>query len=445
MAQACSWADFDGQAEQVLALLRQGAEGVPPFVMLMLSATPADRLLAARRWSQGLSSGAARFNHPRPATQRPIRLGYISHDLRGDVVGRLLPELIEQHDRARFVVNAYCYGPDDGSDARRRLVAAFDSFADLTGIDDAAAAEHIHADGIDILVDLTGYTSQDPRARILGFRPAPVQVSLLGYPGTMGADFIDYIIVDRFLGPADHQPFYSEKLVRLPHCYLPSDTRRPVAMPAASRAGCGLPAEGFVFCSFNNSFKLIPAVFDIWMRLLRAVPGSMLWLLEANPAVPDNLRHEAAARGVAAERLVFARHAPIAEFLARLAAADLFLDTCPYNAGATANDALWAGLPVLTCSSGDGYVGRMAGSMLHAIGLPELVTASLPEYEARALQLAREPVRLAELRRRLADNRLRMPLFDMARYTSDIEAAYSGMWDRWRAGESAAPFDVAVG
>ncbi len=444
MAQACGWADFDGQVEQVLALLRQGAEGVPPFVALMLPATPADRLLAARPWSQGFTRGAARFSHPRPATQRPIRLGYISHDLRGDVVGRLLPELIARHDRSRFVVNAYCYGPDDDSDVRSRLVAAFDSFADLTGIDDAAAAGHVHADGIDILVDLTGYTSQNPRARILACRPAPIQVSFLGYPGTMGADFIDYIIVDRFLAPAEHQPFYSERLVRLPHCYLPSDTSRPAAMPPLSRAACGLPEEGLVFCSFNNSFKLTPAVFDIWMRLLRAVPGSTLWLFEANPAVPDNLRHEATARGVGGERLVFARHSPIPEYLARLAAADLFLDTCPYNAGATANDALWAGLPVLTCS-GDSYVGRMAGSMLHAIGLPELVTNSLAEYEARALQLAREPARLAELRDRLADNRSRMPLFDMARYTSGIETAYSGMRDRWCAGEMPAPFDVAAG
>ena len=443
MAQACSWAGFAEEVERLLGLLRRGAEGVPPFVMLLLSATPADRLLAARRWGQGFSTrAAARFGHSRPATRRPIRLGYIGHDLRGDVVGRLLPELIARHDRSRFVVNAYCYGPDDDSGVRSRLMAAFDGFIDLAGVDDAAAARRIHADGTDILIDLTGYTSQNPRARIPAFRPAPIQVSFLGYPGTMGADFIDYLIVDRFLAPEDQQPFYSEKLVRLPYCYLSSDTSRPVPMPAASRVACGLPAEGFVFCSFNNSFKLTPAVFDIWMRLLRAVPGSTLWLLEANPAVPDNLRREAVARGVAASRLVFAGRVPIAEYLARLAAADLFLDSSPYNAGATANDALWAGLPVLTCS-GDSYVGRMAGSMLHAIGLPELVTNSLAEYEARALQLAAEPARLAELRRRLADNRARMPLFDLARYTRDLETAFTAMWDRWHAGEMPAPFDVA--
>jgi protein O-GlcNAc transferase len=214
-------------------------------------------------------------------------------------------------------------------------------------------------------------------------------------------------------------------------------------MTAASRAANGLPADGVVFCCFNHSYKLTPAVFEIWMRLLQAVPGSVLWLYQANSAVPDNLRREAVARGVEPERLVFARHSPMAEYLAHLAAADLFLDTLPYNAGATANDALWAGLPVLTCV-GDSYVGRMAGSLLHAIGLPELVATSLAEYETRALQLAREPARLAELRRRLAHNRARMPLFDMARYTRDIEAAYAGMWDRSRAGEMPASFGVAV-
>src|SRR5437868_15022210 len=260
----------------------------------------------------------------------------------------------------------------------------------------------------------------------------------------MGADFIDYIIVDGFLAPEDQQPWYGEKLVQLPYCYQPSDTARPSGTPVPSRAACGLPAEGFVFCCFNHSYKLTPAVFGIWMRLLLAVPGSVLWVYEANAAAPDNLRREAVARGVTSERLVFARHAPMAEYLARLGAADLFLDTLPYNAGATANAALWAGLPVLTCV-GDSYVGRMAGSLLHAIGVPELVASSLAEYEALAIELACKPARLAELRRRLADNRARLPLFDITRYTRDIEAAYAGMWDRWRAGEMPASFEVRAG
>src|SRR5207237_7511074 len=223
--------------------------------------------------------------------------------------------------------------------------------------------------------------------------------------------FIDYIIVDGFLAPPDQQPFYSEKLVQLPHCYQPSDPARPAVLPTL-RTGYGLPENGIVFCCFNHSYKLTPTVFDIWMRLLQAVPDSVLWLQEANTDVPGNLRREAAARRIAAERLVFAGRTPVPEYMGRLAAADLFLDTLPYNAGATANDALWAGLPVLTCV-GDSYVGRMAGRMLHAVGLPELVTRSLAEYEALAFELAREPARLAELRRRLADNRWRTPLFDM--------------------------------
>src|SRR5205085_8535473 len=268
-------------------------------------------------------------SHAPPTAPRPIRLGYLSHDLRGDVVGRLIPELIERQDRSRFAVNAYCYGPDDGSDARRRLIAAFDSFTDLTGLSDAAAAERIHADGIDVLVDLTGYTSENPRTRILAFRPAPIQVNFLGFPGTMGAEFIDYIIVDDFLAPEDHQPGYSEELVRLPHCYQPSDTARPTGSPALPRAACSLPDNGFVFCCFDHTYKLNPAVFDIWMRLLHAVPDSVLWLQEANTDVPGNLRREAAARGnlrreaaargIAAERLVFAGRAPVPEYMARLA------------------------------------------------------------------------------------------------------------------------------
>jgi len=427
--QACSWRNFDRDATRVLSLVRHGARDVPPFVMLMLPATPDDRLLVAQRWSEATARGISPLSHSRVMAERPIRLGYLSHDLRADVVGRLIPELIERHDRSRFLVKAYCYGPDDGSDARRRLVAAFDAFVDLTGIDDATAAERIHADAIDILVDLTGYTSENPRTRILAFRPAPIQINFLGFPGTMGAEFIDYIIVDGFLAPTDHQLGYRETLAPLPHCYQPSDTTRPTGTPEMSRDACGLPLEGFVFCCFSQSYKLSPAVFDIWMRLLHETPGSALWLLEANAAVGGYMRHEAAARGIAPERLVFAKHAPVPEYMARLATADLFLDTLPYNAGATANDALWAGLPVITCA-GDSYVGRMAGSLLYAIGLPELVTSSLSEYEACALELAQEPARLAEVRRRMVENRARMPLFDMERYTRDLEATYSRMLRR---------------
>jgi protein O-GlcNAc transferase len=284
-----------------------------------------------------------------------------------------------------------------------------------------------------------GYT-QGGRWSIPMARPAPIQVSFLGYPATMGADFIDYLIADRWIAPLDDQPFYTERLVQLPECYQPSDTRRVVG-PAPSRATCGLPERGFVFCCFNNSYKITPAFLDIWTRLLRQIPDSVLWLVKSYPAVETNLRREAAARGIAPERLMFADRVPMAEYLARLAAADLFLDTLPYNAGATANDALWAGLPVLTCT-GDGYSGRMAGSLLQAVGLPELVTGSLDEYEALALRLATEPEVLAGLRERLARNRDTAPLFDMARYTRHLEAAYRQMFETWQRGDPPSSFVI---
>jgi predicted O-linked N-acetylglucosamine transferase (SPINDLY family) len=323
---------------------------------------------------------------------------------------------------------------------RGRFTGAFDHFVDIDKMPHRQAAELIHENGIDVLIDLMGYTRYC-RPTILAHRPAPIQVNYLGYPGTMAADFIDYIIVDPFLVPTDQQPFYTERLVHLPDCYQPSDTRRQMANPAPSRASCGLPEKGFVFCCFNNSYKLTPAFFDIWMRLLNAVPGSVLWLSERNDFVKDNLRREASCRGVAAERLVFLPRAPMPEYLARLGLADLFLDTLPYNAGATANDALWTGLPVLTCA-GETYVGRMAGAVLTAAGLPELITTSVEAYETLAFQLATEPGRLTAVRQKLERNRSTMPLFDTERFNRKLEAAYQRMWETWRAGEAPAAFSI---
>jgi predicted O-linked N-acetylglucosamine transferase (SPINDLY family) len=258
----------------------------------------------------------------------------------------------------------------------------------------------------------------------------------------MGADFVDYIIVDRFLVPPDQQPFFSERLVHLPDCYMCTNDKRAIAERTPARAECGLPETGFVFCCINNSYKITPIFFDIWMRLLRAVPGSVLWLLDANPWAKVNLAREAAARGIAPERLVFAPRRPGPEHLARLRLADLFLDTLPYNAHVTTSDALWAGLPVLTCA-GNTFVGRVAGSLLRAIGLDELVTTSLDEYEALALQLARGPELLAQLRARLARNRATHPLFDAERFTRNLEAAYRQMWETWKAEQAPAAFSVS--
>ena len=327
--------------------------------------------------------------------------------------------------------------------SRKRLARACDRFVDLTALSYVEAARTIHKDGIDLLIDLQGYT-QLARTPILALRPAPIQVNWLGYPGTMGAEFMDYIITDRFITPPDYAPFFSEKLVSLPDCYQVNDRKREIAKQALTRAECGLPEQGIVFCCFNNTYKIMSAVFDIWMRMLRQIPGSVLWLLEANAGAAANLRREAKARGIEPERLVFAPRLPLAQHLARHGHADLFLDTWPYNAHTTASDALWAGLPVLTCA-GETFASRVAGSLLTAIGLPELITYSLPEYEARALQLARRPSELAELRKRLAKNRLTSPLFDSERFTRHLEKAYGMMWERYVSGEAPQHIEVPAG
>ena len=298
----------------------------------------------------------------------------------------------------------------------------------------------IRADAVDILVDLKGFT-QNCRPAILAHRPAPIQVNYLGYPGTMGADFIDYIIVDPFVVPPDQQPFFSEQLVHLPDCYQCNDDTREIAQRTPSRSECDLPEQGFVFCCFNNSYKITPTFFDIWMRLLHVVPHSVLWLLDTNSSAKTNLVREAAARGIVPERLIFASRLPLPEHLARHRLADLFLDTLPYNAHTTASDALWAGLPVLTCA-GNTFAGRVAGSLLRAVGLGELVTTTLEDYEAMALRLARDVELLTRLRVCLAQNRRSYPLFDTERYARNIETAYWRMWERWRAGRPPAAFSV---
>ncbi|MEK7223639.1 MAG: hypothetical protein AAB156_05145, partial [Pseudomonadota bacterium] len=409
-----------------------------PFTFLAIPTSAAEQLVCARNWAASFAPyvqqretlGFCFSKTPKPRLQ----IGYLSADLRQHPVACLIAELFELHDRSRVEVVAYSIGADDGSDLRKRLVSACDRFVDLTALSYVEAACAIHKDGIDLLVDLQGYTRL-ARTPILALRPAPIQVNWLGYPGTMGAEFMDYIITDRFISPPDHAPFFSEKLVSLPDCYQINDRTRQIARKAPTRRACGLPARGFVFCCFNSTNKIMAPVFDVWMRLLRAVEGSVLWLLEANSGTIANLRREASVRGVAPDRLVFAPRASLENHLARHRLADLFLDTVPYNAHVTASDALWAGLPVLTCS-GETFASRVAGSLLTAIRLPELITASLSEYETRALQLARNPSELAGLRERLSKNRLTTPLFDSERFTRHLERAYRMMWERYLSGET---------
>jgi protein O-GlcNAc transferase len=438
---ACDWTDYAADQAKLIDLVRRGAARVPPFYLLATPASAEDQLACARRWIAPIAPPPESvFRHAAPRARGRIRLGYLSADFHQHATAALAAELFEQHDRTRFEVVAYSYGPDDASPMRARLTHAFDRFVDIRPLSHRAAAERIRDDEVDILIDLKGYT-QHARPQIAAFRPAPVQASYLGFPATMGAEFIDYIIVDDVVAPASAQPSFAEKLVHLPGCYQVNDRRRAIAPSAPSRADCGLPRAGFVFCTFNNSYKITPDFFACWMRLLVAVAGSVLWLLEANDLVARNLRREAEARGIDPARLVFAPRAPLAEHLARHRNADLFLDTLPCNAHTTASDALWAGLPVLTCA-GSTFAGRVAASLLTAMDMSELIAASAAEYERIALALAREPRKLAEVRARLSRAREASAVFDLPRTARHLEAAYARMWQRWCAGESPIAFAV---
>jgi predicted O-linked N-acetylglucosamine transferase (SPINDLY family) len=440
---ACDWRDYAADEQRLLGMVRSGSARVPPFYLLATSASAADQLACARRWVEPLLPQPEElFRHDVGRNHDRIRLGYLSADFHQHATAQLAIELFERHDRARFEVIAYSYGPDDGSPLRRRIERAFDRFVDIRDLPHRAAAQRINADGIDILVDLKGYT-QHARPRVAAYRPAPVQVSWLGYPATMGAPFIDYIVVDSFVVPPDQQPDFTERLVHLPGCYQANGRNREIAASAPSRPQCGLPPDGFVFCSFNNTYKITPDVFAIWMRLLAAVPGSVLWLLASNDLVERNLRREAEKRGVAPGRLVFAPRLPLAEHLARHRNADLFLDTLPCNAHTTASDALWAGLPLVTCV-GHTLAGRVAGSLLGAIGLPELMTTSLDDYERTALTLARDRRRLDELRETLRRGRETSSLFASPRFAANLEAAFARMWGTWCAGERPASFAIGA-
>ena len=439
--QMCDWSTIAQETSSLIASIPKNPDAGLPFVAVTSRDDPSVQLAAARRRVEYLKLDELPRLHEGIVYRHPnIRLAYLSSDFREHAVAYLIAELFERHDRGRFELTAVSWGANDGGPMRRRLEGAFERFLDVREMSDYDVARKMRSLEIDIAVDLNGYT-EDCRTGIVARRPAPIQVNYLGYPGTMGAPFIDYIVVDPFLVPADQQEFFSEKLVHLPECYQPNDRKREIAEATPSRTECGLPEAGFVFACFNNSYKLTPEFFEVWMRLLREVPGSVLWLLQDNKWAADNLRREAQARGVAPERLVFAPRRKLPEHLARHRLADLFLDTLPCNAHTTASDALWAGLPVLTCA-GRSLAARVAGSLLQAVGLPELVTHDLAEYEALALKLAREPGLLAGLRERLARNRLSTPLFDCERYARHLEAAYEEMWRIWQRHEE--PRHIAV-
>jgi predicted O-linked N-acetylglucosamine transferase (SPINDLY family) len=376
-----------------------------------------------------------------PSHRDRIRVAYLSPDFRQHAVSNLTVELFEVHDRTAVEVIGVSFGADDGSALRQRVATACDRFIDVTGRSDTEITALLREMEIDIAVDLCGHTL-NARTAVFAHRPAPIQVNYLGFPGPLGAPFIDYLLADAFLVPSEDQTHYVEQVVYLPDCYQVNDRQRVPAAQLPSRSAAGLPDHGFVFCCFNNSFKITPDVFELWMRLLHAVEGSVIWLLGGNAEVENNLRREAAARGVAPERLVFAPLAAQADHLARHVHADLFLDTAPYNAHTTASDALWMGVPVLTRMGGS-FPSRVAASVLSAAGLPELITTSMADYRARALALARDPAALAALKAKIVDTRSAMPLFDTAAFTRHVEAAYTTMWQRVQRGEAPAGFAVA--
>src|ERR1700683_788284 len=432
--QLCEWSDLASQVTAVVARIGQGKRATSPFPVLALIDSLSVQRGAAETW--------VRERHPLSRALPPlekrghrhdkIRVGYFSGDYRDHPVAFLTAEMFEKHDRSRFEVNAFSFGPDTQDEMRKRMERAFDRFIDVRGKSDLDVVRLARAMELDIAVDLGGFT-EGCRPNVFALRAAPLQVNYLGYAGTMGAQYIDYIVADQTLIPKESREQYSERIVYLPNSYQVNDRKRPIADKEFSRAELGLPATGFVFCCFNNSYKINPDTFDGWMRILRQVTGSVLWLAAVNETAANNLRKEAESRGVAAGRLLFAkRMASFAEHLARYRTADLFIDTLPYNAHATASDALWAGLPVLT-RSGESYAARAGASLLNAIGLPELVTTTPEQYEATAIELASNPARLAEFKDRLRRNRLTMPLFDTEQFTRHLENAYTQMYERYQA------------
>jgi predicted O-linked N-acetylglucosamine transferase (SPINDLY family) len=437
----CDWTRMAKLADELTTRVRQGKSVINPFTLLAFGADPADQLKCAQHFAAVEVPKVSRLYDGKRWHNEKIKIAYLSSDFRVHPIAVLAAHLFELHDRSKFEIIAVSFGPDDASPLRARLVKAFDQFHDVRTMDDREVAALLHDNKIDIAVDLNNY-SEMCRPGILAYRPAPVQAAYLGYPSTMGTDFIDYFIADKFVLPREQEQYWREKVARLPDSYLVQDSSREISSRTPTRKEAGLPEEGFVFCAFNAHYKITAPVFDIWMRLLAKISGSVLWLSHANDATAANLRREAETRGVDPARIIFApRMENMEDHLARHRLADLFLDTLPYNAHTTAGDALWSGLPVLTCA-GDIFAGRVAGSLLHAAGLPELVTTSLGDYESLALKLASEPALLSSLRGKLAENRTTRPLFDADRFRRHIEAAYTQMWDLWQQGESPRSFDV---
>ena len=439
--QTCNWSAYPESSASLLARMERGEPAATPFALITTPASPELLKQSAKAYatanfpsqSTPLWKGK-HYAHPR------IRIGYFSSDFFGHATAYLLAEVIEKHDRNQFEIYAFSFGFTRNDDLRKRLESGVEHFVDVSDKSDQEIAQLARQSEIDIAIDLKGYT-ESSRTGIFACRPAPIQINYLGFPGTMGADFIDYIIADHTLIPAELEAGFSEKILRLPDSYQPNDTHRADAIPSLTRQALGLPGKGFVFCSFNNNFKITPEIFDIWMRLLANVGGSVLWLFEDNAEAASNLRREATRRNISADRLVFAQRTDLAMHLARHQCADLFLDTFPCNAHTTASDALLTGLPVLTLA-GSTFSSRVAASLLKAVNFEELITTSFAEYEALALALATAPERIESMRKRLREDRANHPLFNSARYIGNLEYLLRQAHERQSAG--LAPENIAV-
>ncbi len=430
----CDWAHFDADVATILAGIDAGKPSAKSLGVMSITDSAAVHHRCAETFADlrypvryaPLWNGE-RYRHDR------IRIAYVSPDLREHPVGHLMAGIFERHDKKRFETIAISIGINDNSRLRQRMLDTFDHFVDARMMESRRIAEIMREMEVDVAIDLAGFTS-DSRSEVFAMRPAPAQVNYLGYPGTMGTKYMDYIVADRHVIPPEHKKFYNEQVVYLPDAYLPAASGLKIADRTPTRAECGLPEEGVVFCSFNHDYKIAPHVFAVWMRLLREVPGSVLWLMSRNPLSQENLRREASKRGVDPDRLVFAQRVPrVEDHLARYRQADLFLDTHPYNAHTTCADALMSGLPVVTCMGG-AFPSRVAGSLLHAAGIPELVTTSLADYEALALQLARDPQRLACLKAQLIATQPTNALCDADGFCRNLEAIYTSMWRQTQLG-----------
>ena len=428
----CDWSALAESLEDIAKKVVANEKVAQPFTLLALN----DDVLLHKKSSEIYVQSRYPFNPvlgpiPRRPQSQKIRVGYFSADFHNHATGYLMAEFFELHDKSQFELVGFSFGPITNDGMRQRLEKSFDQFIEVGNRPDIEIARLSRDLNMDIAVDLKGFT-QDSRTGVFAHRAAPIQVNYLGYPGTMVADYIDYIIADKTLISPELQSCYSEKVIYLPDSYQVNDRKRLISERQFTKQELGLPEGSFVFCCFNNNYKILPATFEGWIRILRAVEGSVLWLLQDNSWAVENLKKEAEKQGVAPDRLVFAERLPLPEHLARHRQADLFLDTFPCNAHTTTSDALWAGLPVLTLM-GRSFASRVAASLLNAIGLPQLITFTQKEYEALAIELATNPKKLVDIKLKLARNRLNAPLFDTPLFTKNLEAAYIKMMEQYQA------------